>query len=329
MKAWTGERDGKRLSYSLIDLPDPVPGPQDVLLRVRAAGLNLVDRFPKTSHFSHTPPSPVPIPGVEAAGEVAALGAEVRGFAPGERVMAMVQAGCAELVCVHHSLLMRVPDGMPWTDAAAIPVSFVTAHDALVTNGRLPPGGTLLINGATTAVGLAAMQIARVRGASLVAGTSGSAEKLARLRERGVDFPLLDDGTPVSERILGATQGRGVDVVVDHLGARVLNDTMAATAIGGRIVNVGRFAGTRGEIDLELLAVRRITLIGVTFRTRSLAEHAAAVAAFMRDHAVHLARGEMRPVIDRVFGFDALPEAIERARRREQLGKLVLTVAGQ
>jgi len=324
MKAWSGERDGKRLSYSLVELPEPVPGPHDVLVRVRAAGLNLVDRFPKTSHFSHTPPSPVPIPGVEMAGEITALGAEVKDFARGERVMAMVQAGCAELVRVHHSLLMRVPDGMPWTDAAAIPVSFVTAHDALVTNGRLPAGGTLLINGATTSVGLAAMQIARVRGASLVAGTSGSAEKLARLREFGVDLPLLDDGRPISEKILDATKGIGVDVVVDHLGARVLHDTMAATAIGGRIVNVGRFAGTKGEIDLELLAVRRIALIGVTFRTRSIAEHAAAVAAFMHDHVAHLAGGAIRPVIDRVFGFDALPEAIERARRREQLGKLVL-----
>ncbi len=326
MKAWTGEREGKRLAYSLVDLPDPEPGPEDVLLRVRAVGLNLVDRFPKRSHFSHTPPSPVAIPGVEVAGEIAATGPAVKNFRQGDRVMAMVQGGCAELACVHHSLLMRVPQGMSWTDAAAIPVSFLTAHDALVTHGRLPKGGTLLVNAVTTAVGLATVQLARVRGASLIAGTSGSAEKLERTRALGLQLALLDPGAAFAQRVLDATAGRGVDVVVDHLGGKVLNETLAATSIGGRVVNVGRFAGTRGEIDLELLALRRISLIGVTFRTRSLAEHAAVIDAFMREHAADLASGALRPVVDRVFCFDALPEAIERARRREQFGKLVLSL---
>jgi NADPH:quinone reductase-like Zn-dependent oxidoreductase len=231
--------------------------------------------------------------------------------------MAMVQGGCAELACVHRSLLMPVPPGMTWTDAAAIPVSFLTAHDALVTNGRLPKGGTLLINGVTTAVGLATIQIARVRGASLIAGTSGSADKLERTRALGVELPLLEPGAALAQKVLDATAGRGVDVVVDHLGGKVLNETLAATAIGGRVVNVGRFAGTHGDINLELLALRRISLIGVTFRTRTLGEHTAVIDAFMREHAADL---------HRVFGFDELPVAIERARRREQFGKLVLSL---
>ncbi len=324
MKAWTGERQGSRLEYSLVYLPDPSPRPEEVLLRVRAAGLNLVDRFPTRSHYSHTPPAPAAIPGLEAAGEIDALGTAVTGFAPGDRVMAMVQGGCAERVCVHHSLLMRVPAGMAWQEAAAVPVSFLTAHDALVTNGRLPHGGAVLINAVTTGVGLAAVQIARALGASLVAGSSGSAEKLERTRALGLTLALLSPGAAFAPAVLDATGGRGVDVVIDHLGGRVLNETLAATAIGGRAISVGRFAGTRGEIDLDLLARRRISLIGVSFRSRTLAEHAAVVAAFVRGHGAALADGALRPVVDRVFPFDALPDAIARATQREQFGKLVL-----
>lgn len=322
MRAWIGEGAGRGAVFRLADLPQPAPGRGEVLLRVRAIALNLVDRFPKTSHFSHTPPAPAPIPGVEAAGEIAAVGEGVQGRRAGERVMAMVQGGCREYVCVHESLLLDVPAALSWSDAAAIPVSFLTAHDALVTNGRFAAGNALLVQGATTGVGLAAVQLARVHGASLIAGTSRSPEKLERMRALGLQVPI--SSTAVAEAVLGATGGRGADVVLDHLGARVLNETLRATAIGGRVVNIGRYAGTRGEIDLELLALRRISLIGVTFRTRSLEEHAAIVAAFARQHAADLEAGSLRPVIDRVMAFDELPAAIERAAGGEQFGKLVL-----
>jgi NADPH:quinone reductase len=316
MKAWVGSRDAAGASYRLADFPRPVPGPSQVLLRVRAVGLNLVDRFPKTQHFSHTPPAPAAIPGMEVAGEIDGTG---------ERVMGMVQGGCAELVCAHRSLLMPIPAAMSWTEAAAVPVSFLTAHDALVTHGRLAAGGSVLVLGATTGAGLAALQLARLHGASFMAGTSRSAEKLERIRGLGLDLALAST-EGLADAVLAATGGRGVDVVIDHLGARVLKETLRATAIGGRVVNVGRYAGTRGEIDLETLALRRISLIGVTFRTRSLAEHAAIVALFDREHSGDLAGGALRPVIDQVMPFDALPAAIERATRGEQLGKLVLAL---
>jgi NADPH:quinone reductase-like Zn-dependent oxidoreductase len=292
------------------------------MVRVRAVGLNLVDRFPKTSHFLHTRPAPVAIPGMEVAGEIVALGEGVRGRSTGERVMAMVQGGCAEYVCVHASLVMSVPPAMKGSDAAAIPVSFLTAHDALVTRARFAPGDAVLVQGATTGVGLAAVQLARVHGASLVAGTSRSPEKLERARALGLQLAIGSDA--VAEAVLAATGGRGADVVLDHLGARVLNETLRATALGGRVVNIGRYAGTRGEIDLELLALRRISLIGVTFRTRSLEEHAAIVAEFMRQHAADLEAARLRPVIDRVIPFDELPVAMERAASGLQFGKLVL-----
>jgi NADPH2:quinone reductase len=323
MKAWIGEGAGRQARYREADLPTPAPERGEVLLRVRAVGLNLVDRFPKRAHFSHTREAPAAIPGMEVAGEIEALGEGVSGRRAGERVMAMVQGGCVEHVCVHESLVMNVPPVMTWSDAAAIPVSFLTAHDALVTRGRFAPGNALLVQGATTGVGLAAVQLARLHGAALIAGTSRSAEKLERVRPLGLQLPIVSG---VAEAMLAATAGRGADVVLDHLGARVLDETLRATALGGRVVNIGRYAGTRGEIDLELLALRRISLIGVTFRTRSLEEHAAIVAEFARQHAADLEAGRLRPVIDRVMGFDELPAAIERAASGQQLGKLVLAL---
>ena len=323
MQAWVGEREGKNLSYHLAEVAQPVPGPMQVLIRVRAVGLNLVDRFPKRAHFQHSPPAPANIPGMEVAGEIAALGAGVRGFETGERVMAMVHGGAAPYAIAQAPLLMRVPPAMSWTDAAAIPVSFLTAHDALVTNGRLPKGGALLVQGVTTAAGLAAVKLARLRGASWIAGSSRSAEKLRRV---GLDLPIVTPDAQLAEKVLVATHGRGADVVVDHLGASVLNETLKATALGGRVVNVGRFAGVRGEIDLEVLALRRIALVGVTFRTRSLEEHAAVVSAFLLDHAGDLTGGALVPVVDRVFDFKSLPQAIERAARGDQFGKLVVSL---
>jgi NADPH:quinone reductase-like Zn-dependent oxidoreductase len=237
--------------------------------------------------------------------------------------MAMLHGGAAPYAIAKAALLMRVPPAMAWTDAAAIPVSFLTAHDALVTNGRLAKGGALLVQGVTTAAGLAAVKLARLRGASWIAGSSRSPQKLARI---GLDLPIVTPDAQLAEKVLAATGGRGADVVIDHLGASVLNDTLKATALGGRVVNVGRFAGVRGEIDLELLALRRIALMGVTFRTRSLEEHAAIVSAFQRDHGADLASGALKPIVDRVFDFSSLPQAIERAARGEQFGKLIVSL---
>ena len=323
MKTWTGQREGSHPSYRLEEMPQPLPGPDEVLLRVRAVGLNLVDRFPKRAHFSHTRPAPAAIPGMEVAGEIVGIGETVQGHRKGDRVMAMVHAGCAEYACAHQALLLRIPSAMSWTDAAAVPVSFLTAHDALVTNGQFKKGQSLLILGVTTGVGLAALQLARLHGASLIAGTSRSPEKLERARSLGLQLGLTA-GVGLADAILNATGGQGADVVLDQLGARVLNETLRATAMGGRVVNIGRYAGTRGEIDLEILALRRISLIGVTFRTRSLAEHSAVVSSFALQHAADLVSGALRPIVDRVFGFADLPAAIERAIRGEQFGKLVL-----
>ena len=313
MKAWIGARESKAPSYHLEERGQPVAGERQVLLRVRAAGLNVVDRFSEPRIYC-TPALPAAIPGMEVVDEIA----------EGPRKASARWRWCMRAAGVRRRARGSphgIPPRMSWVEAAAMPVAFLTAHDALVTNGRFRKGQSLLIQGVTTGVGLAALQLARLRGAAIIAGTSRSAEKLERCRTLGLDLGMTTD---VAATVLGHTQGRGVDLVLDHLGGRVLDQTLRATAIAGRVVNIGRYAGTRGEIDLETLALRRITLIGVTFRTRSLAEHAAVVSAFMSDHGGRLESGVLRPVVDRVYPFSELPRAIERAGRGEHFGKLVL-----
>lgn len=324
MKAWVGKRQGDNSTYSLMELPQPLPKEGQLLLRVHAVGLNRIDQEPKSAHFSHSDPAPASVPGLEAAGEVVAIHGNVGAFREGDRVMAMVQGGCAEYVRVHHSLAMRVPERLSWEEAASIPVSYLTAHDALITRASLASGETVLIHAVTSGVGLAALQLAKRHGAGFICGSSGSGEKLERTRDVGLDLGLLDPYSGFEEAVHQATGGRGVDVVVDSIGGKLLNETLRATAISGRVIEVGRFGGANAEIDLNLLAARRITLVGVTFRSRTLEEHAAVVKAFLRDHGADLESGILAPIIDQVYPFDSLPEAISRKLRRNQYGKLVL-----
>lgn len=324
MKVWAGSGAGADVKFDMIEVPAPKPGPGELLVRVRAAGINRVDQFPSLSHFSHSPPSPVPIPGLEAAGDVIEVGEGVTGFRGGERVAAMVQGGCAEYVRCHAALAIPLPDAINWTAAAALPVSYLTAHNALFELGGLPRGGSLLVHAITSGVGIAALQIAVRHGAGLIAGSSTSAVKLDRLQPLGLQLKLSDPYNGFAARVLEATGNKGVDVVVDHIGGVLLNETMSATAIGGAIVNVGRFGGVRADLDLNMHAARRLRLVGATFRTRSLAEHAAVTRAFLADHAGDLATGALAPMIDSVFAFDDLPAAVARSMNRAQLGKIIV-----
>ena len=328
MKAWIGSGRGADVTYALHDLPLPGPGPDELLLRVKAVAVNRVDQYPTGKHFNHSAAAPAAIPGLEAAGELVAFGAGVQGFRQGERVTAMVQGGCAEFVTVRAAIAMRMPPSMSWIAAAAVPVSYLTAHNALATLGQLQRGGSLLIHAATSGVGIAALQLAVLRGASRIAGSSSSAAKLERLQGMGLSLPICDPYQGFVDAVCEHTGGRGVDVVVDNIGGRLLNDTLRCTAIGGTIVNVGRLDGIEASIDLNLHALRRVRLLGATFRTRSIEEHALVIRDFLDDHGSQLADGTLAPLIDSVFGFDELPAAIRRNLQREQLGKIVLEVRG-
>jgi NADPH:quinone reductase-like Zn-dependent oxidoreductase len=240
----------------------------------------------------------------------------------------MVQGGCAEFVRVNAALAMAVPPAMTWVQAAALPVSYLTAHNALFALGQLPAGGSLLIHAVTSGVGIAALQLAVLHRASLVVGTSMSPAKLERLAALGLHCGIADPYAGFAEEVLRTTGNSGVNVVLDNIGGVILNDTMRCTAIGGTIVNVGRFGGIKAEVDLNLHAARRIRMLGATFRTRSLEQHAAIVTGFMSDHGPALSDGSLVPMIDSVFPFQELPAAVARSMQRAQLGKIVVAWAG-
>jgi NADPH2:quinone reductase len=308
----------------LVEVTEASPGPREVLVRVLAAGMNRADLSLKTGHFrAITGSGPAGVAGLEMAGEVVGYGPEVRGFGLGDKVMAMCSGAHAERVCVDERLLMRVPAGVEAMQAAAWPAALMTAHDALVSNGRLARGDHVLVQAASSVVGIAAVQLARLLGAEQVIGTSTSADKWERLRALGATL-AAHSGPTLEAAVREATRGHGVDVVVDHLGAPALAENMASAALGARIVSVGRMGGTAGAIDLDLLSLKRLSLIGVTFRTRTVDDVAALIARMLADVAPLLQDGRFSMPIDKVFALEDVAEAHAWMKSRQQFGKVIL-----
>jgi NADPH:quinone reductase len=326
--------EGGRIEIREVPRPEPRAG--ELLVRVRAAGLNAADRLLVAGRYlvgasvrppEPAPPGPVPI-GAEAAGEVEAVGAGVTGYAPGDRVMAMCRGAFAEYAVVDVSRVLPVPAGVDWTTAAAVPITFVTAHDALATAGRLAPGGSVLVNAASSGVGVAAIQVARLLGAGPVLAVSTSPAKYERLRAAGVaaDVELDAGGGDVAERALAATGGAGVDVIVDSVGAAAFADNLAAAAIGARIVSVGRLSGTIASVDLDELSRKQVSVVGVTFRTRSRQQAAAVFAAAGAVLGPALADGRLKVLVDRSFGLAEAAAAEDYLGTGAHIGKVVLLI---
>lgn len=326
MKAWVGQEQPNGATYHLADFPEPGVRAHELLVRVRAIGINRVDQRPKTSHFSHTDPAPAAIPGLEMAGEVIETGVQAGDWRRGDRVMAMVQGAAAEFVRVDHRLAMKIPSAVEWEVASAIPISYLTAFDAMVMRGRMQAGDHLLIHAVTSGVGIACVQLGRVLSAATIGGSSTSQNKLDAAVAAGLGYGLLDPYKGFAPQVLAATGGHGADVVVDNIGGTILNETLKATAFEGRVIDVGRLGGTKADLDLDLLALRRAALIGVTFRTRTLAEHAEICARFIAEHGRDVERGLLKPVISRVFGFAELAQAAAFARAGSTYGKVVVEV---
>lgn len=302
----------------------PPVAPHQVLVKVAAAALNRADLAVVSGgrHGSHGGPGTVP--GMEWAGTVQAVGADVPTFKVGDRVMCSGMGGYAEYAVTDWGRVMGIPQGMSFQDAVTMPVAIQTMHNALVTAGGLKRGETVLIQGASSGVGLMAMKIARLMGARRVIGTSTHPGRRARLAEFGADAAIDTLQTDWAEQVHKSNGDEGVDLVIDQLSGPYGTGNLQACKVLGRIVNVGRLAGRFAEFDFDLHALKRISYIGVTFRTRSIQEVRDINEAAERDLGTAIAAGQLVLPIDRVFAFDDLAQAFEHMRTNQHFGKIVI-----
>ncbi len=307
------------------EVDDPVPGPEEVLIRVRAAGVNRADLLQREGRYP--PPAPAPkveIPGLECAGEVVAVGARVSLFKPGQRVAALVTGGAyAEKVAVHERLAWPVPAAMTWAEAAAVPEAFLTGYDALTEQAGLMAGQWVLIHAAAGGVGSAAVQLATWMGIHVVA-TVGSAEKAAWVRGLGADHVVDYRQQKFLEVVRARTPG--MDAVLDLVGQTYWDDNLQSLAPGGVLVVVGTLAGDRVEASLGMLLGRRLTVRGTALRSRPLELRLALVQRFIRRVLPTLVEGRLKPLVDTTFPLLEAGRAHAYMRENRVYGKIVLTV---
>lgn len=302
----------------------PEPGPGQVRVRVRAAGVNRADVLQRRGLYPAPAGWAADVPGLEFAGEIDATGLGVARWSVGDRAMGLVgSGGYAEFVVVHEREAMRVPEGMSWEEAAAIPEVFVTAHDALFTRARLGLGETVLVHAIGSGVGTAALQLAKAAGAQVL-GTSRSGWKLERATELGLDAGIDPAAGGFVDAVRGATGGRGADVVLELVGGPYLADDLRCLAPQGRIVLVGLTGGRTAELDLGVLLGARATVIGTTLRARPLEEKIDAARRFERHAGPLFAAGRLHPVVDRVLPFAEAAEAHRAMEADENFGKIVM-----
>jgi NADPH:quinone reductase len=324
MKAYVYGANGAEIT----DVAKPSPKGTQVLVRVRACGLNRADLGMTKGHVHGSAGGVGSVLGMEWAGEIVELGPDAKGVQPGDRVMGSGGAAFAEYTLADHGRLFRIPANanMNFEEAATLPIATTTMHNAVVTVGHLQPGQSVLIQGASSGVGLMAMQIAKFKGASRVIGSSTNAARRERLKEFGADLAIDSSDPNWVKQVLEATGGEGVDLIVDQVSGKVASQNLAATKIKGRIVNVGRLGGTHADFNFDLHAARRINYIGVTFRTRSIEEIREIFQEAQRDLWPAVEARKLQLPIDKVFAFDDIGKAFERMEANQHLGKIVVTL---
>jgi len=325
MKAIVVEAPGAEDVLKIGEAPAPVLGPADVRIRVRATSVNRADLLQRQGMYP-PPPGASPIIGLECAGEVTEVGAQVSGWKVGDRAMALLPGGgyAAEAV-VHHGSAMHVPAALSWEEAGALPEVYLTSFLNIFLLGAIKPSGAALVHGGGSGVGTASINLLREAGMrSLV--TAGSEEKCRRCRELGADFAINYRDGEFAPKVREATGGHGVDVVLDSIGGKYLAGNIECLAVDGRLVIIGLIGGAKADINLALLLLRRLQVIGSTLRTRSVGDKAEIVSRFLERFGEALAAGRIKPVIDRVLPLEQAAEAHRVVQSSVHVGKVVLRV---
>jgi NADPH2:quinone reductase len=319
MKAGVASPEG----VVIQDIPQPKPKPTDILVKIKAIALNRADLGSARGDTSHGAATGRPI-GSEFAGEVVEVGGEVHDFKTGDRVMCHSPGSHAEYAVSDYGRAMKVPDGMGFEQAATLPIGLNTLHNALVTAGRMKAGEAVMVQGASSGVGIIGLQIAKLMGAKFVVGTSTNEARRARLKEFGADLAVDTRDPKWPQQVLDATGGKGVNLTVDMLSGPTVSQTMEATALLGRIVNIGRLAGMKAEFDFDLHARKRIDYIGVTFRTRTVEEVRDILVKMRSDLWDDVKSGRIRVPIDKSYPLSDARAGHEHMRANQHFGKILL-----
>jgi putative PIG3 family NAD(P)H quinone oxidoreductase len=309
----------------LGDLEVREPGPGELAIDVAAAGLNRADLLQRRGLYPPPRGFPADVPGLEFAGTVAAIGADVQTWRPGDRVMGILGGGgMATRVIVHERQAIPVPQGLSLAEAAAIPEVFLTAFDALLVQAAVRPGEHALIHAVGSGVGTALLQLALVAGA-LPIGTSRTADKIEKARALGLTHGLCLTAAEFAESVQSLTGGAGADVVLDPVGGAYLEENIRALAERGRLVMYGTMAGISGELPVAVLLHRRAQVIGTVLRARPLEEKAALSQRFRREAIPLFESGRLHPVVAQILPMTAIQDAHAAMEQNDTFGKIVLT----
>jgi NADPH:quinone reductase len=324
MKAVVITRPGGPEVLEVREVGTPEPVGDLVRVRVRAAGLNRADLLQRAGGYAAPPGSPADIPGLEFAGEVDAVGPLVRSWKPGQRVMGIAGGGGqAEYILAHEGVLVEIPENLSFVEAAGIPEVFMTAHDALFTQAELQMGERVLIHAVGSGVGTVAIQLAHAVQAT-VFGTSRTPSKLERARPLGLDVALSHQN--FAEEVKRLTNGAGVHVVLDFMGASYMAQNLEALGAWGRMVFLATLGGAQASVNLGLVMAKRIQIRGSTMRTRTLEEKLAVTRRFATQVLPLLASGKVKPIIEQVYPMSEIAEAHQVMGENKNFGKLIVTV---